>query len=166
MSTSALDEQAIVIQSPCTVPWESMRGDRVQRFCGQCQLHVHDVSEMSRVEIRSLLATTNGHCCLRVWRRPDGRVITKDCDRVLRAIRRRLAAMRVAAAGLLALVGFGGCRHAGPVNGDGSSGPTTGALAPLPPPGAGTPLMGTPMPPPMPPPTPPPLKGATVTTGR
>jgi hypothetical protein len=127
-----------------------MRGDRVKRFCDQCRLHVHDVSEMTRHEVKELLATTGGTCCLRVWRRPDGRVITKDCQRVLRALRRRIAAVRAAAAGLLALVGLGGC-HGGHAN----SGGATSA-----PPGAGTPTMGTPGT------LPPPVKGATVTTGK
>ena len=162
MPKNVLDEQAIVIQSPCTVPWESMQGDRAKRFCGQCRLHVHDVSEMTKREVRELLTSTGGECCLRVWRRPDGRVITKDCSRVLRAIRRRVAAVRAAAAGLLALMGLGGCRgesccsHAPPPQ------PTTGAMVapPPPPPTKGTPAT------PVQPAQPPPVKGATVTTGR
>jgi hypothetical protein len=159
MPQNVLDEQAIVIQSPCTVPWESMQGDRVKRFCGQCRLHVHDVSEMSRRDVRELLTSTGGNCCLRVWRRPDGRVITQDCNRVLRAIRRRVAAVRAAAAGVLALVGLGGCHRGSSPPEAPPSRPTTGAMVapPAPPPTMGTPATL---------PQPPPVKGATVTTGR
>ena len=108
MSTR-IDIDAIVIASPCTVPWESMTGDEARRFCGQCRLHVHDFAQMTRAEIRELLAATGGNCCKRVWRRPDGRIITKDCNRVVRALRRRMRAFGNAAAALLALVGLGGC---------------------------------------------------------
>jgi hypothetical protein len=175
MAATHLDIDAVVIESPCTVPWSSMSGDEVRRFCGQCRLHVHDVSNMTRREANELLRASNGQCCLRIWRRPDGRVITKDCSRVARALRRRLRVIATAAAGLLALLGIGGCRHApatsggagaraeptGPTSG---TQPTAGAIVPPSEPGA-RPTMGTP---PFPPAEPekPPIPGATVTTGK
>ena len=143
-----LDVRRVVIRSPCTVPWDSMRGDDVKRFCGECRLHVHDVSRMTRREADALLRTTGGDCCLRIWRRPDGRVITKDCGRVRRALRRRVTAIATATAAVLAMLGLGGCRH--------RANPAPGAAA-LPAPGA-QPWMGTPADPTVP--------GATVTTGK
>ena len=86
-----------------------MQGDEVKRYCGQCRLHVHDTSNMSREQVVGLLEETGGRCCLRIWRRPDGRVITRDCNRIRRAIARRLQWIRTAAAGLFAIVGLGSC---------------------------------------------------------
>ena len=142
-----LDIEAVVIASPCTVPWDTMSGDAVKRFCGQCRLHVHDTSQMTRDEARELLRATNGDCCVRIWRRPDGRVITKDCNRVRRALRRRLRVLAAAAAGLLALIGIGGCHRARVVNEEPSAGPKP----PAPVPGA---------------PEKPPVPRATVTMGK
>lgn len=144
-SVSELD--AIVIESPCTVPWASMAGDDVTRFCGQCRLNVHDVSQMTRAEAGELLRTTGRACCLRVWRRPDGRVITRDCNRVRRALRRRVQALRAAAASLFALLGLGGCGGSkGPdAPHDGAGPEATPAAAPV---------------------EKPPVPGATVLTGR
>src|SRR5262245_6318588 len=109
MPDARLDIEARVIASPCTVPWSSMTGDDVKRFCRQCRLHVHDVSKMTKREANELLAATNGDVCLRIWRRPDGRVITKDCNRVRRALARRARALATAVAGLLAFLGLSGC---------------------------------------------------------
>src|SRR5262245_2121528 len=113
----------ITIASPCTVPWESMSGDDAKRFCGQCRLHVHDFSQMTRAEIADLLHRTGGNCCKRIWRRRDGRIITKDCRRVLDGLRRRARAFAAAVAGLLAFVGLGGCSRSQ----DADSGATAGA---------------------------------------
>lgn len=128
MKATSFDLEALTIKSPCQVPWETMRGTEAKRFCDTCQLHVHDVSEMTRAEVEALVEDPRGHACLRLWRRPDGRVITKDCQRVRRAARRALCAVRVAGAGLLALFGLGGC-HSPRLTNDG-----TAQAAPQPPP--------------------------------
>jgi hypothetical protein len=109
MQDAKLDIDAIVIDSPCSVPWASMRGDDVRRVCSQCRLHVYDLSQMTRPQIQRLHAKTGGAFCKRVWRRPDGTVLTRDCNRVVRALRRRLRLVGTAAAGLLTLVGLSGC---------------------------------------------------------
>ena len=46
---------------------------------------------------------------MRLRRRPDGRIVTKDCGRVRLAIERRVRWMRSLAASMLALLGFTGC---------------------------------------------------------
>ncbi len=156
MDRAPFDLDAIVIQSPCTVPWESMRGDDRKRFCASCRLHVHDLSQLTRKEAVDLLETTRGQCCLRVWRRPDGRVVTKDCGVVRLAIERRLRWIRSVAAAMLAAVGLAGCKGA--------------RLSDAPPaPGADPtfvprPTMGTPPFPP--PPQKPPVPGARESIGR
>lgn len=151
MDRAPVDLDAIVIRSPCTVPWASMQGDERKRFCGTCRLHVHDLSQLTRTEAVDLLETTGGQCCLRVWRRPDGRVVTRDCGPVRLAIERRLRWIRSAAAAVLAAVGLTGCKGA------------RLADAPAAPTAVPVPTLGTP--PPLPPPKPP-VPGAVESIGR
>jgi len=98
---------AVTIDVPCTVPWDSMTGDARRRFCATCRLHVHDVSQISRDEALALLGrkASGERVCLRIWRRPDGRVLTRDCRSAVKALRRRAA---LAATALLGALGVGG----------------------------------------------------------
>lgn len=91
------------VESPCPADWERMRGDDRARFCGQCRQHVYDLSAMTRAEALTLIARNHGSLCVRLRRRPDGRVVTADCRERLRAARRRGLAPFVAA---LVLVGI------------------------------------------------------------
>jgi hypothetical protein len=104
-TTDPLDGLTVAV--PCTVSWESMRGDARRRFCGSCRLHVHDLSAMTRDEALAFLAARppGERLCGRFFRRPDGRVLTRDCRAAVRALRRR--ALLVTAA-LLGAVGLGG----------------------------------------------------------
>ena len=79
------------VASPCSADWDSMAGDGRVRFCGQCDLHVYNVSEMSRGEAVALITKTEGRLCARFYRRADGTVLTKDCPTGLRAVRARAA---------------------------------------------------------------------------
>ena len=101
----------IEVASPCTQDWNKMAGDEKRRFCGECRLHVHDLSAMTRDEAESLLRTAEDRVCVRFYRRPDGRVLTKDCVTARDRIRRRVRRLRVAAAALLAFLApfVGGC---------------------------------------------------------
>ena len=168
MAHPTADLEAITIQSPCTVPWDSMSGSERRRFCGQCRLHVHDISQLSEREALRLLEKTAGECCLRIWRRPDGTVVTKDCGRVRLAIQRRLLWLRAVAATVLSVFGLGGCRSDGVSDSGRVSGsPTTGVVSvppardPGPPARDPGPTMGSPA-------VPPPRRadGAVPTMGR
>jgi hypothetical protein len=86
------------IASPCSADWDSMVGDERVRFCGQCNLHVYNISEMSRDAASALISSTDGRLCARFYRRSDGTVLTRDCPTGLRAIRAR--ASRAAGAAL------------------------------------------------------------------
>ena len=145
MNHTSTDLDAITIASPCTVPWDSMSGSERKRFCGQCRLHVHDISQLSKPEALHLLDKTGGDCCLRIWRRPDGTVVTKDCGRVRLALERRLLWLRAVAATLLSVFGLGGCGSSAP-----RGHPTIGVLS-VPPPAPPPVLMGAPLPIPNPP---------------
>jgi hypothetical protein len=79
----------VTISSPCSVPWDSMRGDDHVRFCGACRQNVYNVESLDRREARRLIAAREGRVCLRILRRDDGTVVTADCWTRLRAARRR-----------------------------------------------------------------------------
>ena len=81
----------VSVASPCRASWEAMEGDERVRFCGQCGLHVYNLSEMTSDEAASLVARAEGRLCARFYRRADGTMLTKDCPKGLRAVRARAA---------------------------------------------------------------------------
>jgi hypothetical protein len=69
-----------------------MDGDDRVRHCSLCRQAVYDVSALTRAEAETLIRGRTGRVCLRLFRRADGRVMTRDCPvGVLQAARRRLA---------------------------------------------------------------------------
>jgi hypothetical protein len=80
----------ISIASPCSADWNQMEGDARRRFCASCKLHVHDLSGMTAAEATALLRTAGqGRVCVRLFRRADGTVLTRDCPVGLRQKLRR-----------------------------------------------------------------------------
>jgi hypothetical protein len=107
MSAGSYSLQTIQVASPCQVSWDQMTGDERTRFCPECQLHVYNLSALSRPEAEELLRRTEGRLCVRLYRRADGTVLTSDCPVGLRALRRRLATVTGAAGAVaLALIGW------------------------------------------------------------
>ena len=99
--------ERIYVATPCPANWERMPGDERVRFCDSCGLHVYNISAMTRAEADSLVARTEGRLCVRLFRRADGTVLTKDCPVGLRLWRRRVS--RAAGAALTAVLSlFGG----------------------------------------------------------
>ena len=146
----------VEIQTPCDVAWDSMYGDDQVRHCGRCRQNVYNVAALPRADALRLIASRE-RVCLRIYRRPDGTVVTADCWSRLRAARRRgiwaFAGMLVVVgwAQLAAIfVGLAGLRSC-------AGGGTMGAPVPTRP---ATELVGEPSPPP-----PVPLTGHTVTMG-
>jgi hypothetical protein len=115
------------IASPCTADWDAMAGDDKRRFCSQCRLHVHDLSAMSSDEALDLLrAAGQGRLCVRLWRRADGTVLTRDCPV---GLRRRLRLMWARAAALaLTLWTALGCTRSAPRGGGATGGEMGGAV--------------------------------------
>jgi hypothetical protein len=72
------------VASPCTVSWDSMRGDDNVRFCGECRLNVYNLSGMNTRDALSLVARREHRVCVRFYRRPDGTVVTQDCGSAAR----------------------------------------------------------------------------------
>jgi hypothetical protein len=99
--------KSIQIASPCPANWDQMTGDDRSRFCGQCQLNVYNIASMTADEAADLITKREGRLCIRLYRREDGTVLTKDCPVGWRLIRRRTvrAASRMAAAAVLQMTG-------------------------------------------------------------
>lgn len=81
----------VKIAAPCKADWEQMIGTDRQRFCGQCNLNVYNLSSMKRDEAKSFVARNEGRLCVRFYRREDGSILTKNCPVGLSAIRRRVS---------------------------------------------------------------------------
>lgn len=80
--------KAIKIASPCKADWSKMNGDERSRFCELCKLNVYNLSGMTKKEAHQLLEKKEGRLCIRLFRRSDGTVITKDCPVGLRALQK------------------------------------------------------------------------------
>ena len=99
------------IASPCRENWSGMPGDERVRHCGRCQLNVYNISELTEPEAVELTQKSEGRLCIRLFRRPDGTVLTRDCPSRFRSIRRAASA----AALLLRLFGCAALKSAEPV---------------------------------------------------
>jgi hypothetical protein len=93
--------EQISVASPCTVSWAAMAGDDQARFCGQCEQHVYNLSEMTHAEAEALVMKHEGKLCVRFFARFDGSMMTKDCPVGWRALKRRMALVGAAAAAVL-----------------------------------------------------------------
>lgn len=78
------------VASPCSVGWETMTGDDRVRHCDSCRLNIYNTAEMTTKEIETLVQNHEGRLCIRLYRRADGTVLTKDCPVGLRAVRKRI----------------------------------------------------------------------------
>jgi ankyrin repeat protein len=84
----------ITIPVPCDADWNSMSGNNQVRFCEHCNLHVTDLSTMTRQDAMRLVARSRGRLCVRYIRVPAGGVLTKAPEKLYRIGRRvsRIAA--------------------------------------------------------------------------
>jgi hypothetical protein len=98
----------VVIKTPCKQSWAAMAGDDRKRFCGQCQKHVYDLSAMTAAEAEALLAGAGAGAapCVKLYRRPDGTVLTSDCPDGAR--RRQRTRLTVAGLAIAAAAGIAG----------------------------------------------------------
>ena len=70
----------IQIAKPCSQSWAEMKGDDQVRHCAACELCVFNISEMTRAEAVALIQSrSTQRTCIRLHRRADGTVITRDC---------------------------------------------------------------------------------------
>ncbi|MBS1953708.1 MAG: hypothetical protein JST89_05975 [Cyanobacteria bacterium SZAS-4] len=91
----------VAIAAPCPTSWEGMEGDDKVRYCSLCSLNVYNLSGMTRKEGETLMKSANGPMCIRLFRRKDGTLITKDCPvgrRLRDAFSRKIKAVAVSIA--------------------------------------------------------------------
>lgn len=69
----------VKVASPCSARWGHMAGDDRARFCGQCQKHVYNLSNLTADEATALIREREGRLCARFYQRADGTVLTSDC---------------------------------------------------------------------------------------
>ena len=72
-----MHEREVHIPEPCTENWEGMivRAGGKQRFCESCRKDVHDLSQLTEMEARALLAREGSAICVAYERRSDGRIL-------------------------------------------------------------------------------------------
>lgn len=98
----------IDVASPCPADWDAMTGDDRVRHCGQCNLNVYNLSDMTEREAMSLVNKSEGRMCVRFFRREDGTMITRDCPVGLAALRRSIVRIWAKAAALAGAMFAGG----------------------------------------------------------
>jgi hypothetical protein len=81
-----------------------MSGDDRVRHCASCKLDVYNISAMTAVQAEDLILSREGRLCIRLYKRADGTVLTRDCPAGLRAYRKRAA--KFAGAALTAILGL------------------------------------------------------------
>jgi hypothetical protein len=89
----------IEINSPCKESWDEMNGSEKTRYCQKCKFNVHNFSEMEQGEIDELLKSDD-RVCVRLYVRPDGTYMTKNCRA---KVKRNRALMIFGAVALLPL---------------------------------------------------------------
>ncbi|MES2459450.1 MAG: hypothetical protein V4671_02625 [Armatimonadota bacterium] len=97
----------IKIAAPCSAKWETMPGGERVRSCAQCSHKVYNLAAMSSDEAANLIRGAEGRVCVRLYRRADGSVMTRDCPTGLRAVRQRVTrAATVSFASLFSILGL------------------------------------------------------------
>lgn len=104
MNNQKFDINTLRVASPCSVGWQTMTGDERIRHCHSCQLNIYNTAEMTKNEVEDLILKRDSRLCIRLYRRADGTVITKDCPVGLRAYQKRIA--RFGGATLTAILGL------------------------------------------------------------
>jgi hypothetical protein len=78
MNRNPLD--TLRVTSPCSEGWERMTGDDRVRHCEQCDKNVFDLSRFSRDEAEGVVRAFRGELCIRLTRRPDGSIVTREAE--------------------------------------------------------------------------------------
>jgi hypothetical protein len=68
----------IELSGPCSQSWENMAGGQRQRYCSNCDRHVHNLAALSHHEIENILLSTGGHLCGRIRLREDGSLLLPE----------------------------------------------------------------------------------------
>lgn len=63
--------EKIEVATPCAEKWSEMRGTERIRFCSHCDLHVNNLSAMTRKEALKLVRESSGRICVRYVKNPQ-----------------------------------------------------------------------------------------------
>ncbi len=77
-----LDEDSLYglqLSFKCPMTWQSMDGDERVRFCEKCKQNVYNIAQLNRNEALDLISKNEGGLCIRIYRRRDGKIVTRDC---------------------------------------------------------------------------------------
>ena len=94
----------LIIAAPCPIEWEDMEGDARMRKCNGCSRNVYNISDMSDREADDFLKVNGASECVRLFRRDDGKIMTDNCPKGLRAIRDKVKFFARVAAGFVASI--------------------------------------------------------------
>ena len=78
MASRKISLDVIGVATPCHENWDAMHGDERQKFCDQCDKHVHNLSAMTRADAEAFINANPTGVCIRMHKGADGRVITAD----------------------------------------------------------------------------------------
>ena len=78
----------LTISQPCNADWDSMKGNDQVRFCEHCNLHVNDLSRMTRPQALRLVEQSRGRLCVRYVKTSTGEILTQDSRRLFQIGRR------------------------------------------------------------------------------
>src|SRR5947209_1892468 len=106
MSYITLDE--LRVANPCTsAVWSKEKGADRARLCTTCNKSVHNLSLRTLDEANQLIREAEGKLCISLYHGFNGKVLTADAPRALRALRRKYLIARAKIIGLaLAIGGF------------------------------------------------------------
>ncbi len=77
-TTAASRLAQVTVKTPCFEDWSQMSGDERERLCGKCNKRVYNLKELTEQDALALLGLPNP-ACVRLFRRHDGTVLTKEC---------------------------------------------------------------------------------------
>ncbi len=90
----------LTIPAPCSVNWNTMKGNDQVRFCEHCDLSVHNLSAMTRNQAERLVARSSGRLCVQYVADANGKPLLAQAGIKLHRISRR--ASRIAASAFTA----------------------------------------------------------------
>jgi len=108
MERQLFDVNSLKIAKPCNAKWSEMSGNEKTRHCALCNKNVYNVAGMTSLEVTNLVQESEGKACMRLSRRKDGTIITRDCPVGAQGVYKRMS--MAVAAGVVVL--FGGLAQA------------------------------------------------------